>query len=754
MVLSSQVNVTEGNIAVCFKDHYRPGGTGNDCFLTAQRGSSAGRWSAQDSVESAGSDYHQNLPQIKAASGCSFNLQLGDQTNPAKINITFRKFGTQSAAQLVLDEGNRTALQADVQVEGEVVRRWNGSGYYLDTSGCRRSGVFYEPGTAACDSEASSITCDATSVLSTAACGPGERCHGNGQCTWMATCTATASTVIDLHGNVTSVPDRCAYTLLAEAGVQVLAVFRERRRLDVSFLDRVILRLDEQNVDIQLGQGGRVQLNDTDLILNGSPLQRHGVELLKDRTGVAAKILSSSFNTSVFFDGYTAQIHVMGSGDRPLQGLCGNSSRALSELRLYEFNSSSCETKHQEPDDRSISCTAVTERCNLLKEAPFAACHNLTDPEPFVTACINTLCKYPAVDDLRCQFHEAYARTCSLHSNRTLQGWRSEARCSSPQAFCQDTFCSDHEFCAKNIGGETSCFCRATFASKYRSANTLGEPTVCGQNAASVSLVGCLLEEKGIDYSELHLNNQSCTGQRDDQTHMVTFTFDRTNTCGTVVMANNSQIIYKNTIKTPNASSPDAIVRHEPVKIDFSCFYSQPDIKSMAFRIKDSSVIQQIVSGSWSYTLNMTAFTDAGRTHKITSSTEVRLEQTVWVELKTTGLEEGLVAVVTDSCWATSEPSANGSLRYDLIIAGCANPADETVQVEANGRGTSNHFSFKMFQFSGHSGDIYLHCKVKLCVNKSGSCSPSCGKSSRGRRSAELEPEDRNPAVITMSWSD
>uniref|UniRef100_A0A3B4ZZG1 Uncharacterized LOC103368549 n=1 Tax=Stegastes partitus TaxID=144197 RepID=A0A3B4ZZG1_9TELE len=714
MVLSSQVNVTEGNIAVCFKDHYRPGGTGNDCFLTAQRGSSAGRWSAQDSVESAGSDYHQNLPQIKAASGCSFNLQLGDQTNPAKVSEVL--------IHPDVELGNFEKLDPLKPV------------HLVLTSGFV-PGVFYEPGTAACDSEASSITCDATSVLSTAACGPGERCHGNGQCTWMATCTATASTVIDLHGNVTSVPDRCAYTLLAEAGVQVLAVFRERRRLDVSFLDRVILRLDEQNVDIQLGQGGRVQLNDTDLILNGSPLQRHGVELLKDRTGVAAKILSSSFNTSVFFDGYTAQIHPV----RPLN--VASMFLCLASLTPRLLTS---------PFYPSVSC----DSCNLLKEAPFAACHNLTDPEPFVTACINTLCKYPAVDDLRCQFHEAYARTCSLHSNRTLQGWRSEARCSSPQAFCQDTFCSDHEFCAKNIGGETSCFCRATFASKYRSANTLGEPTVCGQNAASVSLVGCLLEEKGIDYSELHLNNQSCTGQRDDQTHMVTFTFDRTNTCGTVVMANNSQIIYKNTIKTPNASSPDAIVRHEPVKIDFSCFYSQPDIKSMAFRIKDSSVIQQIVSGSWSYTLNMTAFTDAGRTHKITSSTEVRLEQTVWVELKTTGLEEGLVAVVTDSCWATSEPSANGSLRYDLIIAGCANPADETVQVEANGRGTSNHFSFKMFQFSGHSGDIYLHCKVKLCVNKSGSCSPSCGKSSRGRRSAELEPEDRNPAVITMSWSD
>ena len=83
-----------------------------------------------------------------------------------------------------------------------------------------------------------------------------------------------------------------------------------------------------------------------------------------------------------------------------------------------------------------------------------------------------------------------------------------------------------------------------------------------------------------------------------------------------------------------------------------------------------SSVIQQIVSGAWNYTLTMKAYTDADRTQAVESSTEIQLEETIWVELKTDGLDDKLVAVVTDSCWATNEPSPSEILRYDLIIGG------------------------------------------------------------------------------------
>lgn len=44
-----------------------------------------------------------------------------------------------------------------------------------------------------------------------------------------------------------------------------------------------------------------------------------------------------------------------------------------------------------------------------------------------------------------------------------------------PQGFCQDVFCSAHEFCGEDISGLPRCLCRAGFASKYRSTGALGE---------------------------------------------------------------------------------------------------------------------------------------------------------------------------------------------------------------------------------------------------------------------------------------
>lgn len=59
-----------------------------------------------------------------------------------------------------------------------------------------------------------------------------------------------------------------------------------------------------------------------------------------------------------------------------------------------------------------------------------------------------------------------------------------------------------------------------------------------------------------------------------------------------------------------------------------------------------------------------------------------------------------------------------------LVLSSCPNPADQTVKVDGNGMGTSNYFSFNTFQFSGNSGDVYLHCKIELCVKQSNTCAP------------------------------
>ncbi|XP_032439507.1 alpha-tectorin-like isoform X1 [Xiphophorus hellerii] len=561
-------------------------------------------------------------------------------------------------------------------------------------------------------------------------------------------CTVTGPAVIDFTGQFSPVADRCVYSMLSDSsmGFEVFATFRERRRRDVSFLDSVTLKLQDPAVQFHLQQGGRVQMNDAQLNLSSSGQKLHGVWISKDTTGVMANVTISNHTIYLFFDGSTAQIHIEKPVWPSADGLCVNAG-SISTQRLNLYSSSSCQTEYNDFLDTSINCSLIMDHCNILKESPFSSCNDDIDPAPYINACSDTLCKYPSVDGLWCHFLWAYARACTLTSRALLGDWR-PADCSSPAAFCQDKVCSDHEFCGEKISGGTGCLCRAVFAYDYKQSNTLSEPTVCRKNSGSVTLIGCLLEEKGVDYSVLHLNDRSCRGEMDQENHMVTFSFDSSNSCGTEIMNNGSQIIYKNAIKYQNSS--DIITRQDQFYMDFSCLHTQPETKIVAFNIKDSSVVVIVKSGEWNYTVAMKAYTDPGLTRALDPTTGVVLNQKIWVELTTTGLDANVIAVETDSCWATSRDSPSSQPRYGLIKNGCADPGDQTVQVEGNGEGTSNRFSFNMFQFTGSAGDVYLHCKLQLCVKQGNSCTPDCsGGAKRRRRSTR----SGHPAVISLVWT-
>ncbi|KAK1899275.1 Kielin/chordin-like protein [Dissostichus eleginoides] len=219
--------------------------------------------------------------------------------------------------------------------------------------------------------------------------------HGNPRL-----CTVSGPSVIDFNGDIAFVRDRCAYTLLSKSGLEVMAIFKERRREDVSFLDQVILRYN--GVDFNLGQGGIVQQDGTTLTLSSTQKTVQGVKLSKDVDGVTAKVPIGNNVTTIVFDGTTAQILLTGA-----------------EKSVSEFSPSSCETLVSEPADSHINCTIMTDRCNLLKKAPFTSCHSLIDPAPYITACIDMLCKYPALDGLNCQFLQAYAEACSVQNDHT-----------------------------------------------------------------------------------------------------------------------------------------------------------------------------------------------------------------------------------------------------------------------------------------------------------------------------------------------
>ncbi|XP_037832550.1 uromodulin-like [Kryptolebias marmoratus] len=421
-----------------------------------------------------------------------------------------------------------------------------------------------------------------------------------------------------------------------------------------------------------------------------------------------------------------------------MHGLCQNSS---SDAKLPNCSYMSCEAPYDDPDEDLI-CPNNTKSCDHLKEAPFTSCP--INRQPYIDACTYTLSIYPAVDGLKCQFLQAYAKACRLYSNITLDSWRSKTKCHPDEAFCYNRTCLDREFCAeKSSCGETACFCRAHVACDLQNNYP---HAVCKKNYASLTLYNCLLAEQDIDYTVLHLNHPECRGELNQMDNTVTFSF-KGDTCGTEIMDNDTHVIYKNTIMNQNIT--EEITRHKMVKIDISCYQTQPDIVTKTFTVIDSPYYGIVVPGPWNYTLFIKAYIDDSCTKPVNSNTQIRLNEKVWVKLSTQWLDEDVVALVTDDCWATDHPSPTAEPRHDLIKNGC--PADSTVMIRGNGMATFNSFGFNMFGFNGGSDQLYLHCQVRLCVKTSNNnCVPMCGRKRR-RRSARSEYD--SPALISMGWT-
>ncbi|XP_018603527.2 pancreatic secretory granule membrane major glycoprotein GP2-like, partial [Scleropages formosus] len=132
-------------------------------------------------------------------------------------------------------------------------------------------------------------------------------------------------------------------------------------------------------------------------------------------------------------------------------------------------------------------------------------------------------------------------------------------------------------------------------------------------------------------------------------------------------------------------------------------------------------------AGVGHYQMSMIPYLDAEFQQPFTGSgMEMALNRSVYVAVQVEGVDSRQISTVIDSCWATPINDPLSSVRWDLIVQECPNPADGTVEILQNGVSTSSHFSFKMFTFTSNSTTIFLHCQIHLCVLSGNNCSTSC----------------------------
>ncbi|XP_071318954.1 alpha-tectorin-like [Trachinotus anak] len=627
-----------------------------------------------------------------------------------------------------------------------------------ENCGCLYDGFYYNAGESFwTDGCSQRCECFAPNDLrcSAASCTPTQECairNGQRGCfDAMSTCTVWGDPHYStFDGALAHFQGTCSYIItesmnhgINETQFQVVATNNHRGNNRVSFVSAVDIHLWNQpeSVHIRIGPNKRVTVNGSEVSLPTTT----GTLAQVVRQG--SYIVVDASDLMVQFDGRsTLLVRISQHCQNRVTGMCGNFNSDPTDDKVLpngtlaqndnEFGHSwkaptsqpSCGSTDEDIGDGLNNCThreKYSELCGVITNTsgPFSACHAHSDPEPFFTSCVYDLCLYTPANGMLCSAISAYERTCSVLGLNIPQ-WRSDLHCPESDP-CEELNCTEHEWCGKK-DGVYGCFCDEHH---HRPNNGCYDSSItCESSSGTMSVSRCQLFEAGFHSSALHLQDDSCKGTLQDG--RLVFHFDNDDQlCGTALKSNGTHFIYENVIQGDVDPHYGLISRQRNIHLRFCCEYPLSHAVSMSVGINpvESIVRKKLPSGRGQYHIRMIPYRDAGFHFPLTSDSNIEMEidERLYVEVRTEGIDGRQIATILDSCWATPVNDANHPVRWDLISAECPNPADGTVELVQNGVSTVSRFSFRMFTFTNFSS-IYLHCQVHLCLLTHNNCTAQC----------------------------
>ncbi|KAL7371755.1 hypothetical protein ABVT39_004386 [Epinephelus coioides] len=624
--------------------------------------------------------------------------------------------------------------------------------------GCRYDGFYYNAGesfwTEGCSKQ---CECHAPNDLrcSAASCTSSQKCTiQNGQLGCyeaMSTCTVWGDPhYITFDGALAHFQGTCSYIITEsvshgtnETHFQVIATNNHRGNNHVSFVSAVDLYLKNhpEGAHVRIAPNKRVKVNGNDVslpIIIGTIAQ-------VERQG--SYIIVNAIDLIVQFDGQsTLLVRVGQHRQNRVRGMCGNFNSDPADDKVLpngtlaqndnHFGHSwksptsqpGCGSTDEDGGDGLNDCPfkqEYSELCSVITNSsgPFSACHLHSDPQPFFTSCVYDLCQYTPANGMLCSAVSAYEKTCSV-LGLNIPEWRPALQCAESDP-CEQLDCTEYEWCGEQ-DGVYGCFCDEHH---HRPNNESYDSSItCVSSSGTIAVSRCQLFEAGFHPSDLHLRDDSCKGTL--QHGRLVFHFNNDDQlCGTLLRSNGTHFMYENTIQGDVDPHQAIISREKSIHLHFSCEYPLAQAVSMDVGINplESIVSRRLPLGLGHYYLRMILYEDTGFRFPLTRNRnlEVEIDQKLYIEVQTEGVDEQQISTILDSCWATPFDDASYPVRWDLITAQCPNPEDETVELIQNGISTVARFSFRMFTFTNFSS-IYLHCQVHLCLLRHNNCTAHC----------------------------
>ncbi|XP_067345254.1 alpha-tectorin-like isoform X2 [Channa argus] len=628
----------------------------------------------------------------------------------------------------------------------------------VEDCGCQYDGFYYNAGesfwTEGCSQQ---CKCHAPNDLrcSAASCTPTQQCTiRNGQLGCfdsMSTCTVWGDPhYITFDGALAHFQGTCSYIITESVShgtndtwFQVAATNNHRGNNLVSFVSAVEIYLsnEPESVYVHIGPNKRVKINGSEVSL---PTTAGSLAQVVRR---GSNIVVDAVDLIVQFDGQSTLLVRIGQNhENRVTGMCGNFNNDPADDKVLpngtlaqndnDFGHSwksptsqpGCGSTDDEGVDGLDDCPfrlEYSELCSVITNTsgPFGACHLHFDPEPFFIACMFDLCLYTPANGMLCSAVSAYEETC-LALGLNIPEWRPALHCAETDP-CEQLDCTEYEWCGEK-DGIYGCFCDEHH---HRPNNESYDSSItCVSSSGTMSLSRCQLFEAGFHASALHLREHSCNGTLQDG--QLVFHFNNEDKqCGTVLRSNGTHFIYENAIQGDVDPHEGLISREKSIHLEFSCEYPLAQALSMDVGINplESIVRKKLPSGEGRYHLRMIPYEDPAFHSPLTRNRnlEMEIDQRLYIEMQTEGVDERQISTILDSCWATPFNDASYPVRWDLIIAECPNPADGTVELIQNGISTVARFSFRMFTFTNFS-TIYLHCQVHLCLLRHNNCTAHC----------------------------
>ncbi|XP_059778282.1 uromodulin-like 1 [Balaenoptera ricei] len=260
---------------------------------------------------------------------------------------------------------------------------------------------------------------------------------------------------------------------------------------------------------------------------------------------------------------------------------------------------------------------------------------------------------------------------------------------------------------------------------------------LCEIEKVAIAIQKRFLQQESIPESSLYLGHPSCNVSDHNSTHVILVT--AWGECGTVVQSNMTNTVVRTTLR--NDLSPEGIIHHLKILSPIHCAFQNDLLTSSGYTPEwGVYTIIEDLHGAGSFVTEMQLFigdSPIPQNYTVSASDDVKIEVGLYKQ-------KSNLKVVLTKCWATPSSNARDPVMFGFINNSCPIPNTHTNVIE-NGNSNKAQFKLKIFSFINNS-IVYLHCKLRICMESSGTtCKINCDDF-RSLRNGEPS------ATHQMSW--